>query len=30
MRLLATSWATPGMLGFLYFALGGELRHLFY
>jgi hypothetical protein len=30
MRLLATSWVTPGMLSVLYFALAGELRHFFY
>jgi hypothetical protein len=29
MRLLATSWAMPGMLSFLYFVLEGELCHSF-
>ncbi len=29
MGLLATSWAMPGTLGFLYLVLGGELRHFF-
>jgi hypothetical protein len=30
MRLFATSWVMPGMLGFLYIALGAELQHFFY
>jgi hypothetical protein len=29
MRLLATSWATPGMLGFFSVVLGAELSHFF-
>ncbi len=30
MRLFTTSWVMPGMLGFLYVALGAELQHFFY
>jgi hypothetical protein len=29
MRLLATSWVMPDMLGFHYFVLGGELHPFF-